>query len=126
MLQTQSFDSPDFDENRVAGLIWGLETHALFPIVMYGLSLTTGNSVEVGVDGVLHFKPQLPEGTAALSVLVFELPSADRFGEFSSSKESSSPRQVVGFEGGTLHVLAPDWSYEPDKQLPLPPIPDRP
>jgi hypothetical protein len=154
LIQTQAFDSADFDENRVAGMIWGMAQRP----GAFGLALSSGVAAEITPDSVIRIVPRpimpkspLPESPArgqegakngdesgtqpaapyaplGSSVLLFEGAGlkAIRFGESLISKESTSPRQVAGFEGGVLHVLRPGWQYDSAKRLIEPPVDDLP
>jgi cyanophycinase len=110
LVQTRTFESPEFLENRLGGPLWAL---ALRP-GYFALWLTRGNLAKVTAGGTIRIlAPDDPETPPASAVVLdgAQITNPAQAQE-RTARAALGPRQVVGFEGAFLHVLAPDWAYD--------------
>lgn len=100
IVMSSPFGDPDYAENAVGGLLWGLSEQPGF----LGLLLVAGSSVELRPDTGLR-----PGGTAATVVAdSAEVTSRDR-SRWVVFDDSAGTRQSVALLGLKIHILADGW-----------------
>lgn len=119
ILQTRAFDSDEFNQNRIGGLLWAAR---LRPGNL-AVALSRGANLEVKKPAIFRIIPDDDADTPDHAALILETAG---IGNLGSALDRSSPsalgaRQSVAFEGAVLHVLPTGWAYDAHMRRPVEP-----
>lgn len=112
IIMTKVFDDPDYIENTIGGVEWGLavKNHLL------GIYLDNGAILQVNSDGVMDVITKNPQGPPVIFLDSYDV----KYVDFSTYKNKPlSPRQSVALTGIVIHFLTTGMSYDAINHIPI-------